>query len=67
MLASLMTLRKAAHWAPKVDRAYLIEDINEWVREVTKDPNGGLPEDTKMTVKELAVICRAIIASKFAK
>jgi Txe/YoeB family toxin of Txe-Axe toxin-antitoxin module len=59
-----MPLRKHAHFHKPTDRAYLIQDINDWIREVTRDPTDGLPENTKMTRHELETICRAITYSR---
>jgi hypothetical protein len=59
-------VRKGAHFHLPDPRECLIEDISQWIREMTKDPTDGLPEDTRMTRKELEAICRAITYARVA-
>lgn len=60
-------MRKGAHWHKPDPRECLIEDVNEWVREMTGDQKDGLPEGTRMTRRELNAICRAITAWRLRK
>jgi hypothetical protein len=66
MLAMRRTapIRKGSHWHKPSPRICLIQDISEWIQEMTKDATDGLPDDTKMTRKELEAICRAIEYSR---
>jgi hypothetical protein len=49
------------HWQPNMDRSSYIDDLNEWMRKVTKDPQHSLIlQKTRMSLRELEIICYAI-------
>ena len=52
-----MSVRSKSHWQPKMEKTYLIDDLNDWIRQYA----GGseIKSDTHMTIHEIELIIYA--------
>lgn len=55
-----MSLRRQAHFQPRMPRQDLLADINDWMRKVSKDETCALDDDTRLTRSELTKLLYAI-------
>ena len=56
-----MPLHKNAHFQPKMDKAYLIDDVLECVRAQTNDEKLELPSLKNMTRRDLDILANAML------
>lgn len=49
-----------SHWQPKMERWSLISDINEIIQKRLMDVTEGIPDNTRMTARELDTVLRAL-------
>lgn len=53
-----------SHWAPKMQKWCLIEDITAWIREQSGAGEEGLRDGSRISLRDLNAICRAIDDAK---
>ena len=48
----------------KKDKWFLIQEINDWIREQTGNPNDGLTNAQVLPLRDVETILRAIVGSR---